>query len=204
MTDRSASRGDLVECVAAAVSAGVDWVQIRERDLDGAALLEHAEAIAAAARRAAAERGGRVAIIVNRRADVALALDADGIQLGLDAIDAIAARRLLGSRAQIGVSTHSADEIGKLPRESSYAQLAPIFPPLSKPRSGPYLGAEAIAAAAHHGVPILAQGGITADNAAAMIAAGAAGVAVSGAILSAPDPIAAAQSLRAALCSARA
>jgi thiamine-phosphate pyrophosphorylase len=195
-------RGDLVKCVAAAVNAGVDWVQIRERDLDGAALLEHAEAIATAARRAAAERGGRVAIIVNRRVDVALALNADGVQLGFDAMDASAARRLLGPNAQIGVSTHSPDEIGKLPRETSYAQLAPIFPPLSKHHGGPCLGIEAIAAAARHGIPVLAQSGVTADNAAALIAAGAVGVAVTGAILAAPDPIAATQSLRAALPSA--
>jgi thiamine-phosphate pyrophosphorylase len=199
VTDRGAARGDLVECVAAAVSAGVDWVQIRERDLDGAALLEHAEAISAAARSAAGKRGGRVAIIGNRRVDVALALEADGVQLGFDAMDAPSARRLLGADAQIGVSTHSPEEIEKLPRETSYAQLAPIFPPLSKPSSGPHLGVEAISSAARYGVPVLAQGGVTADNAAAMIAAGAAGVAVTGAILSAPDPIAATRSLRAAL-----
>jgi thiamine-phosphate pyrophosphorylase len=201
VTDRGAVRGDLVECVAAAVAAGVDWVQIRERDLEGAALLEHAEDIATAARRAAEERNGRIAIIVNRRADVALALNANGIQLGFDAMDATTARHLLGTDAQIGVSTHSPDEIAKLPREASYAQLAPIFPPLSKRRDGPYLGVEAIAAAARHGIPILAQGGVTANNAASLIAAGAAGVAVTGAILSAPDPIAATRSLRAALVS---
>ncbi len=194
-------RGNLVKCVAAAVSAGVDWVQIRERDLEGAALLEHAEAIAAAARRAATERDGRVAIIVNRRVDVALALEADGVQLGFDAMDAIAARKLLGVNALIGVSTHSADEIGKLPGEASYAQLAPIFPPLSKHRGGPCLGIEAIAAAARHGIPVLAQSGVTAENAAALIAAGAVGVAVTGAILAAPDPIAATHALRAALIS---
>ena len=133
---------------------------------------------------------------MNRRADIALSLDADGVQLGFDAMDATAARRLLGTDAQIGVSTHSPDEIAKLSPDASYAQLAPIFPPVSKHSSGPCLGVEAIAAAACHGIPILAQGGVTADNAASLIAAGAAGVAVTGAILSAPDPIAATRSLR--------
>jgi thiamine-phosphate pyrophosphorylase len=199
VTDRRAARGDLVDCVAAAVSAGVDWVQIRERDLEGAALLDHAEIIAVAARRAAKDRGGRVAIIVNRRADIALSLDADGVQLGFDAMDAAAARRLLGTSALIGVSAHSADEIAKLPRDASYAQLAPIFPPLSKPHGGPCLGIDTIAAATRYGIPVLAQGGVTSDNAAALITAGAAGVAVTGAILSAPDPTAATRSLRAAL-----
>jgi thiamine-phosphate diphosphorylase len=134
--------------------------------------------------------------------DIALALEADGIQLGFDAMDATAARKLLGANAQIGVSTHSPDEIGKLPRDASYAQLAPIFPPLSKHHGGRCLGIEAIAAAARHGIPVLAQGGVTAENAAALIAAGAIGVAVTGAIFAAPDPIAATQSLRAALPSA--
>ena len=58
VVDRSAVRGDLTRCVAAAVGAGVDWVQIRERDLEGAALLAHAEEIERAARQAAAQLSG--------------------------------------------------------------------------------------------------------------------------------------------------
>ncbi len=179
--------------------AGVDWVQIRERELEGAALLEHAELISAAARSAAAERNEPVAIIVNRRVDVALALGADGVQLGFDAMNAATARELLGDDALIGVSTHSAEEVAKLPSEASYAQLAPIFPPISKHHAGSHLGVDALAAATRHGVPILAQGGVTADNAAQLIAADAAGVCVTGAILSASDPAAATRALRAAL-----
>jgi thiamine-phosphate pyrophosphorylase len=100
VVERSAVRGDLARCVAAAVGAGVDWVQIRERDLEGAALLAHAEEIDRAARKAAAQRGGRVEIFVNRRIDIALALGANGVQLGFDAVDPQTARRLLGIDAQ--------------------------------------------------------------------------------------------------------
>jgi thiamine-phosphate pyrophosphorylase len=175
VTDRSAARGDLVECVAAAVSAGVDWVQIRERNLEGAALLAFAEAISAGARSAAAKQARKVAIIVNRRVDVALALDADGVQLGFDAMDASSARKLLGPRAQIGVSTHSPDEIRDLPSEASYAQLAPIFPPLSKHHSGSCLGVEAISAAARYRISVPDPGGVTSDTSAALRSARAAG-----------------------------
>ncbi len=186
--------------MASAVEAGVDWVQLRERDLDGAELLALADAVVAAARRAATERGARVRILVNRRVDVALAIGADGIHLGFDAVDPETARRLLGPRALVGVSTHSADEVQRAgARGASYVHLAPIFPPLSKARSRPPLGPGALAGAAASSVPVLAQGGVDADHAAESVAAGAAGVAVTGAIRLANDPAAATAALRRAL-----
>jgi thiamine-phosphate pyrophosphorylase len=229
VVDRSAVRGDLARCVAAAVGAGVDWVQIRERDLEGAALLAHAKEIDRAARQAASQRGGCVEIFVNRRIDIALALSADGVQLGFDAVDPQTARRLLeidaqfgssvkvsgssvkvsgssvkisGSSVMIGISAHHPDEIRTAPPEADCAQLAPIFQPLSKPRAGPYLGVQAVAEAARYDIPIIAQGGITPANATSIAAAGASGIAVTGAILSAPDPAAATRALRAALAAA--
>lgn len=183
--------------VAAAVRAGVDWVQVRERELAGAELLAHAEAIAAAAREGARARGGRARVIVNRRVDVALAIGADGVHLGFDAMDAAAAREILGPEALVGVSCHSAQEV-RTARDASYALLAPILAPLSKPASRPPLGLAALRSAAG-GPPVLAQGGIDARTAAAAVAAGAAGVAVTGAILLAPDPERAAAQIRRAL-----
>jgi thiamine-phosphate pyrophosphorylase len=181
------------------VRAGVDWVQVRERALEGVALLEHARAVAQAARAAARERGGSVRVIVNRRADVALACGADGIHLGQDAMRPGEARALLGPETLVGVSCHGAAELAEA-RGASYAQLAPIFAPLSKAASRPALGLAALAAACDAtGLPILAQGGIDPGRAAAAVAAGAAGVAVTGAILMAPDPGAAAAALRRAL-----
>jgi thiamine-phosphate pyrophosphorylase len=193
----AAARSALLPAVAAAVRNGVDWVQIRDRELAGAALLSHAEAVAEAARAGARARAGRVSVLVNRRLDVALAIGADGVQLGFDAVDAASARRLLGAEALVGVSCHSAAEV-RAARGASYALLAPIFAPLSKAASRPPLGLAELGRAAG-GLPVLAQGGIDPAGAAAAVAAGAAGVAVTGAILLAPDPAGAAAALRHAL-----
>jgi thiamine-phosphate pyrophosphorylase len=197
VTDRRSARAPLPEAVAAAVAAGVDWVQVREKDLEGTALLALAETLAAAARRA---RPG-VRVLVNRRCDVALAAALDGVHLGFDAVPPAAARRLLGAGALVGASTHAAGELdaGAL-AALSYAQLAPIFPPLSKPAGGPAIGLAALReAAATVPLPVLAQGGVDASNAADCIRAGAAGVCVTGAILSAADAGRAAADLRRAL-----
>ncbi len=199
MTDRGAARRPLADVVAQAVRAGVDWVQLRERELSGRQLLELADGVAEAARCAARERGEEVRIVVNRRADVALAIGADGVHLGFDAVDARCARRLLGDSALLGVSTHHPDELRERGAGATYAQLAPVFAPLSKAPARPPLGLAALAAASACGLPVLAQGGIDASNAAAARDAGACGVAVTGAILMADDPGAAAAALRRAL-----
>ncbi len=182
--------------MAAALSGGVDRVQVRARELGGAALVELVATLAAAARR----ESPAAEILVNRRVDAALAAGADGVHLGFDAVTPAEARRLLPAGVRIGVSCHAPEEVAAAAAAGAdYAHLAPIFDPLSKPRERPALGLDALAASASHGIPVLAQGGIEADNAGAAIAAGAAGVAVTGAILAAPDPRAAAVGLRAAL-----
>jgi thiamine-phosphate pyrophosphorylase len=214
VTDRATCAGDLAAAVEACVAAGVDLVQVRERALGGAALLEHVDALLAAARRGAHARGGRVQVVVNRRIDVALAAGADGAHLGFDALPADAARALLGPDACLGVSAHAPEEILALDRAAAadtaeraeraallvdYAHLAPIFAPRSKPATRPPLGLDALARACSGRVPVLAQGGITAANAGACVRAGAAGVAVTGELLLALDPAAATHELRAAL-----
>ncbi|HTY18384.1 MAG TPA: thiamine phosphate synthase [Myxococcota bacterium] len=208
VTDRAAGTigaRALVEAVTAAVAGGVDWVQIRERGLAGRALFELADEVAAAARRAAQARGAAVRILINRRIDVALALGLDGVHLGFDAVGPAQARALLGPDRLVGVSAHSPDEVAAAAREgASYAHLAPIFDPLSKPRERPPLGLDPLTAARCAGIPVLAQGGIDAGNAAAALASGAAGIAVTGAVLGAADPERAARALRAALDGARA
>ncbi len=183
--------------VAAAVAGGVDWLQVRERGLDGAELLAFAEAAAGAARDAAARAGHALQVIVNRRSDVALAIGAEGVHLGFDAVGTEVARQLLGPDALLGVSCHAPEEVHAA-GGASYAQLAPIFPPLSKAASRPALGLGALRAAAGTR-PVLAQGGVEASNAGACLEAGAAGIAVTGAVLMADDPGAAAAALRAAL-----
>ena len=196
VTDRRACAHALPEAVAAAVASGVDWVQIREKDLSGAALLALCEEVSAAARRESAS----VRVLVNRHCDVALAAALDGVHLGFDAVPPTVARRLLGAGRLVGASTHAPGELDAEARAAlSYAQLAPVFTPLSKHASRKPLGLEALRAASAGGVPVLAQGGIDAANAGACIRAGAAGVSVTGAILLAPAPAAAAAALRRSL-----
>jgi thiamine-phosphate pyrophosphorylase len=182
------------------VEAGVDWVQIRERGLDGLPLLHLARELADAAREGARRRGGEVKILVNRRLDVASALPADGAHLGFDAMPVAAARELLGDEALLGMATHTpAEAAAATALGLDYVHLAPIHPPLSKAAARPALGTRVLGSACRHAPPILAQGGIEPGNAGEAIEAGAAGVAVTGAILSASDPGEAARALRTAL-----
>jgi len=100
----------------------------------------------------------------------------------------------------LGVSAHSPDEVESAARAGAdYVHLAPVFAPLSKRSARPALGAAAVRAASRGGIRVIAQGGITPANAGELVRSGAAGVAVTGAILQAPDPAAATRALRAAL-----
>lgn len=197
------TRRPLAQAVAAAVAGGVDWVQLRDRSLAAGALLALLDELRGAA-------GSRARWLVNRRLDVVLAGGADGVHLGFDALPPSEARRLLagdagpgpGREVLVGVSCHAPDEVAQRAREAEgadYAHLAPIQDPFSKRPERPALGFDALTEAARHGLPVLAQGGIHAGNAALALAAGAAGVAVTGAILGQADPGAAAARLRSAL-----
>jgi thiamine-phosphate pyrophosphorylase len=186
------------ESFARVVSAGVDWVQVRERGRQGRALLALVDEMLRATKTGAQRAGRHTQLLVNRRVDVALASGADGVHLGFDGMPAAEARRLLGEAALLGVACHSPGEVDAAP-DASYVHLAPIFAPLSKAPSRPALGLDALAEAALSRRCVLAQGGITPDNAGACVTAGAAGVAVTGTILGADDPLAATAALRAAL-----
>jgi len=177
-----------------ACDAGVDWIQLRDRSRDGAALLAAADCAVAAARASARA----VRVVVNRRADVARAAGADGVHLGFDALPAARARALLGAQAWIGVSLHDPAAVAGASC-ADYVHLAPIFAPLSKPLERIPLGLAALRAARASGLPVIAQGGIEPGNARAVLAAGASGVAVTGAIAGAPDPARAVRALRSAL-----
>jgi thiamine-phosphate pyrophosphorylase len=199
--------------VRAAVAAGVDWVQLRDRALEGGACLAAARAFARAVLEGAGERAPRCALLVNRRLDVAIALAAElggalpvGVHLGFDAPPLAAAREALtalaGAAGPVGVAAHAAPEVAQAAAAGAdYAHLAPVFDPLSKPRERPALGTRALAEASQGlgACRLLAQGGIEGARAGEAVRAGAHGVAVTGAILAAPDPAAAAAALRATL-----
>jgi thiamine-phosphate pyrophosphorylase len=188
--------GDVPARVAALVEAGVDWLQVRDRSLEAAALHVFVDGVLAGAR--AGPRGARV--VVNRRIDVALSCGADGVHLGFDAMCVADARALLPASALVGVSGHSPGDVQRAAAEGAdYVHLAPIFDPISKPAERPALGLGALREAAAMGIRVLAQGGLDPARARAALDAGAAGVAITGDILMAPDPVAAARLLREAM-----
>jgi thiamine-phosphate pyrophosphorylase len=187
--------GHLCAAASAALSAlppGAAAVQLREPSLGGAALLELARALVPLCRARSAK------LLINDRADVALAAGADGVHLPAAGLPAEEARRLLGPGALIGASCHSLAEVRRA-REGA-ADFAVFGPVWRTPGKGEPLGLAALAAAAREGsLPLFALGGVGADNAAAALGAGARGVACIRAVLGAADPRAAAAALWAAL-----
>lgn len=197
VTDRRGCSLPLAEAVRAAVAGGVDFVQLREKDLDGRPLLELAQELVEVMQR----ENPKARCIINRRVDVALAAGLPGVHLGHDAMSVAEARRLLPRGALLGVSTHAPGELGR-PDENErpdYIHLAPIWKPKSKIDTREPLGLAALATAAAAGIPVFAQGGVDARRAGECLAAGAVGVAVSGAILAAEAPGREAAELRRAL-----
>jgi thiamine-phosphate pyrophosphorylase len=152
-------------------AAGVDAVQVREKDLSDRELAREV----AEARRAWRAPG---LLLVNGRLDVALATGADGVHLPGDGVPAAALRKRFGAGVWIGCSTHRVVEV-EAARDAGadYATFSPVFPTPSKMRYGRPPGLEGLRRAAGRGLPIVALGGIDAGRVADVAAAGAAGVA---------------------------
>lgn len=183
ITDRHQAAQPLTDIVEAALEAGCRWVSVREKDLAEGAMAE----LLANLGQLAGQYGARLGLHAEAQQALHFGLNAVHLPSGADAA---AARRLLGKEALIGISVHSTIEIACLdPGLVDYAILGPAFPTESKPGYGPALGLDGIRAAAHaSSVPLIAIGGIGPDNATAVIAAGAAGIAVMGGIMRAADP----------------
>lgn len=173
ITDRRSAGGieALLDRIEANARAGVEWIQIREKDLEGRAL---AELVLEALRRAPG-----ALIIVNSRADVALACGAGGLHLPADSPPPSAFRPICPPGFRIGVSCHSEEELLLAEREGAdYALFSPVLRPLSKEDRRPPHGIEGLRRACSRvRIPVLALGGVTAENAPLCVAAGAAGVA---------------------------
>jgi thiamine-phosphate pyrophosphorylase len=177
----------------AGLPPGSAAIHLREKDLGGRDLLRLARELLAVC------RGAGQLLLVNDRADVALAAGADGVHLPSAGLPPAEARRLLGPRLLVGVSCHSAGEVRRA-REggADFATFGPVFDTPSKRAFGPPTGLPALAAAAAIGLPLVGLGGVDPGNAAAVRAAGAGGVAAIRAWLQAPDPAAAVRALLAA------
>lgn len=171
------SKQGLRETIKNAAATGVDWIQIRETDLETRALVEMVRLAVADA------RGTGSRILVNDRLDVALVAGAGGIHLGEKSLplEPVAEWRRSAGRAefQIGVSCHSLEAARAAERcGADYLIFGPVFTTPSKAAFGSPQGVESLrAVCAAAGIPVLAIGGVTLENAGSCFAAGAAGVA---------------------------
>ena len=200
VTDRAVCPPDeLSQRVAAAVAGGVDLVQLRDKEAPGGILLEQAWDLREIIR-------GRALLLVNERADVALAAGADGVQLGEVALPVDEARAILGPGAVIGRSVHSVPgALHAAVNGADFLLVGTMFATRSHPDeepSGP--GLLSRIASAGVSIPMLGIGGITAENVAEMMAAGASGGAVITGILASDDPETAARRLKSAMLDAAA
>jgi len=194
VTDRDLAGGrPLAEIVRLALRGGVTAVQLREKSLGASRFLEEVLEL----QRVLAGTG--VPLVVNDRVDVALAARADGVHVGQDDLPAAEARRLVGPSMLLGVSVATADEARRaLDHGADYVSVSPVFLTPTKPDAELAVGLEGVARvrSVAGDAPVLAIGGINAGNARAVVAAGSDGVAVVSAVMSAPDPEAAAADLR--------
>ena len=195
VTDRRVCPADeLPGRVAAAIAGGVDVVQLRDKDLPGGPLLELASTLRTVC-------AGRALLLVNERADVAYAAGADGVQLGESALPTPQARVIIGNDAVIGRSVHSAAGARQAADDGAdFLLVGTMFATRSHPGEEPS-GPELLRRISAAGVsaPLLAIGGITADNVATVLDAGASGAAVITSILGSPDPESAARRLKSAM-----
>lgn len=195
VTDRTLARDtrDLLRQVAAAIDGGVNAVQVREKDLPDAELL-------ALTRRIVAIAAGRAFVSVNGRSRIALVAGADGLHVGQDLPLTRDLKRRLRERLLVGRSVHDlASATGAAHDGAGYLVLGTIFPSRSHPggETGGLARVREVTAAV--AVPVIAIGGITAENVGDVLRAGAAGAAVISAILGRPDPRGAAAALRQAM-----
>jgi thiamine-phosphate pyrophosphorylase len=127
--------------------------------------------------------------IVNDRADIARAVDADGVHVGQEDLPVECARSILGRGKWVGYSTHVLEQVKEADRSSAdYIALGPIFPTASKENPDAVVGLDGLRAARQATrKPLVAIGGITIQNARAVMEAGADSVAVIRGLLSGPD-----------------
>ncbi|MDE3137585.1 MAG: thiamine phosphate synthase [Acidobacteriota bacterium] len=168
------SAAALVALTAQAARAGVDWIEIREKDLGGRALVDLVSAVVG--------RAGAARILVNDRLDVALAAGAAGVHLAGTSVPVASARELcrkLAPGMMIGKSCHSMEEAFAAQHDGAdYIFFGPIFQTPSKVAYGAPQGIERLREVCGAvAIPVIAIGGITPENAGACIAAGARGVA---------------------------
>jgi thiamine-phosphate pyrophosphorylase len=193
VTDRSLSRGrTTLDVVRQAVAGGVTCVQLREKHCSTREFINQARALQPLL------KDQRIPLIINDRLDVALAVGADGIHLGQQDMALADARKIVGQTMVIGISAESvADAIRAEQQGADYIGVSPVFATPTKTDTAEALGLEGIQKIRRAvAIPIVGIGGVNQRSAAAVLGAGADGIAVVSAIVSADDPQQAAADLK--------
>ena len=192
VTDRNLSRGrSTLEIVRAAVRGGVSCVQLREKTCSTREFIEEALKL-----KAFLDSSG-VALIINDRVDVALAVAADGVHLGQSDMPLAAARSIVGDSMVIGISAESMrDAVEAESGGADYLGVSPIFATPTKTDTAAPLGLAGLQAIRRAvKIPLVGIGGLNRSNAAEVVRSGADGVAVVSAIVAAEDSEQAARDL---------
>jgi thiamine-phosphate pyrophosphorylase len=188
------ARSDMAAFLPAVLRGGVDIVQLREKELGPEEQLAAARVMAPICR----EFG--VPFVMNDSPELAVDAHADGVHVGQDDVSVAHCRKVLGSDAIVGLSTHSSEEFsGALPQDATYFSAGPIEPTptkLGRPGTG---AAYAVESQARSPKPVFVTGGINEHNVASLVAAGLRHFVVVRALTEAPNPEAAARRLRSAL-----
>lgn len=181
----------LARRAAAAVAGGATMLTLRLPDESPRTLADVARALRGAA--------PDVALLVSDRVDVALAVNADGVHVGGNDLAASAVRRFTPERFIIGASVGGLDDVSRADG-ADFVAIGPVFAASAGGDASMMMGMERFSDVARAcGVPAIAVGGVSPANAGALMAAGAAGVAVISALFGAEDPASAARALRAAM-----
>ena len=190
----------MIETARAAVSGGATIVQLRDKHAGTASMIETGRALKAAL------AGTRALLIVNDDVEAAIAIGADGLHVGQDDMLARDARERIGPSMILGLSVETQELAAAVdPAIVDYAGIGPVFATSTKPDHKPPIGIDGLATLVKAcPVPAIAIGGLKADHAGPVLAAGAKGLAVVSAICGTPDPRQAAAGIAEAIRKARA
>ena len=195
VTDRRALPAGvtLAQAVEAALDGGVTCLQLREKEASAGEILALARTLLPLC------RARRVPLLINDRVDIALAAGADGVHLGQEDLPLPEARTLLGPDRILGATAHTVEEALRAKAEGAdYLGVGAMFPTGTKTNTIPTSADTLKAICAAVSIPVVAIGGVTAQNLPTLAGTGIAGAAVVSAIFSQSDLTAAARTLRAA------